>query len=487
MSEKTASVRISKIEINNFKNVVHGEINLGTRTSVVESNVLGIYGQNGSGKTALIQSLTILRQILIGEALDPQLHECINVNAECATLLYEFNINKILEEGGDLMVTATYELTIGRTIDRVSDHNGTYRLVTHASIKGEKLSITSFDEQVPFKKNIFIKTEDKRLRTFGPLEKYNLLVGEDSDKGRIVTLLMAREKTRKNNVSFVFSKNLIGVIENRRKKITKVDLNEIKLFKILTTEFVLRRLTVFGLSQFFVVDAAQSGYINLNALPLRINSDDVRGVLFIPLNQSAHLPEDLVPKVEHVVESLNLVLVKIIPGLKIGLNVIDKELDEQGRRLSIVQLISRKNSKPIPLRYESEGIKKIISILHLLVSMYNDQSVTVVIDELDSGVFEYLLGEVLKIISEKGLGQLIFTSHNLRPLETINEKFIVFTSSNNNNCYARLSKTEKNENLRAAYFRNIILNYNKETMLYNPTDDFEIARAFRLAGRDHEK
>lgn len=487
MPDKSALVRISKIEINNFKNVVHGEINLGTRMPGMESSVLGIYGQNGSGKTALIQSLAILRQILIGESLDPQLHECINVGAECATLLYEFNINKKLEDGGDLVATATYELTIGRIEDRVNDNNGTYRLMSRVLIREEKISIASFDKKIPFKKNIFIRTDNKKLRAFGPLEKYNLLIGEGGYNNDFVSLLVARENTQKNSVSFVFSKSLINAIENRRKKITRADFDEVELFKILTVEFVLKRLAVFGWSQLFVVDAAQSGYINLNALPLRINSDDVRGVLFIPLNQSVHLPEDLVPKVEHVVESLNFVLVKIIPGLKIGLNVIDKELDEQGRRLSIVQLISRKNGKPIPLRYESEGIKKIISILHLLVSMYNNPSVTVVIDELDSGVFEYLLGEVLKIITEKGLGQLIFTSHNLRPLETINEKFIVFTSSNNNNCYIRLSKTEKNENLRAAYFRNIILNYNKETMLYNPTDDFEIARAFRLAGRDHEK
>lgn len=35
----------------------------------------------------------------------------------------------------------------------------------------------------------------------------------------------------------------------------------------------------------------------------------------------------------------------------------------------------------------------------------------------NGGIFEYLLGELLNIISEKGKGQLIFTSHNLRPLE----------------------------------------------------------------------
>ena len=47
-------------------------------------------------------------------------------------------------------------------------------------------------------------------------------------------------------------------------------------------------------------------------------------------------------------------------------------------------------------------IRKIISVLGLLISVYNRKSITVAIDELDSGIFEYLLGEILRIISEKG-------------------------------------------------------------------------------------
>ena len=42
-----------------------------------------------------------------------------------------------------------------------------------------------------------------------------------------------------------------------------------------------------------------------------------------------------------------------------------------------VQLMSKKNSKEIPLRYESEGIKKIVSILQLLIVVYNKDSVYV--------------------------------------------------------------------------------------------------------------
>ena len=133
------------------------------------------------------------------------------------------------------------------------------------------------------------------------------------------------------------------------------------------------------------------------------------------------------------------------------------------------------------MRYESEGLKKIVSILQLLIVVYNNDSITVAIDELDSGIFEYLLGEILRIISEKGKGQLIFTSHNLRPLETIDKGFVAFTTTNVNNRYIRFSNVKTNNNLRDFYYRDIMLGEQDEPV-YETTNNYEIALAFREAG-----
>ena len=143
--------------------------------------------------------------------------------------------------------------------------------------------------------------------------------------------------------------------------------------------------------------------------------------------------------------------------------------------------MSLKNEKAIPFQYESEGIKKIVSILQLLIVVYNNPSITVAIDELDSGIFEYLLGELLNIISEKGKGQLIFTSHNLRPLETIDKGFIAFTTTNPDNRYIRMTNVKVNNNLRDFYYRDIVLGEQSEPV-YSPTNNYEIALAFREAG-----
>ena len=69
------------------------------------------------------------------------------------------------------------------------------------------------------------------------------------------------------------------------------------------------------------------------------------------------------------------------------------------------------------IRMESEVIIKIISILNALIQAFSDSSICLAIDELDAGIFEYILGELLQIFDESAKGQLIFTSHNHRALE----------------------------------------------------------------------
>ena len=178
---------------------------------------------------------------------------------------------------------------------------------------------------------------------------------------------------------------------------------------------------------------------------------------------------------------MNIVLEQLVPGLRIGVVDLGMAMTKDGKISKQIQLMSLKNNKQIPFCYESEGIKKIVSVLQLLIVVYNNPSVTVAIDELDGGVFEYLLGEMLNIISEKGKGQLIFTSHNLRPLETIYKGFIAFTTTNPKMRYIRLTNVKGTNNLRDFYYRDIVLGEQSE-QVYNPTNNFEIALAFREAG-----
>lgn len=237
--------------------------------------------------------------------------------------------------------------------------------------------------------------------------------------------------------------------------------------------------------ELFIIGTESIGLISLNELPLvfkyRNDKSETIGRVMISLDRPTLIPEESYNLVEKVMESMNIVLEQIVPGLKIGIVDLGAAMTKDGKIAKQIQLMSLKNSREIPFCYESEGIKKIVSILQLLIVVYNHPSVTVAVDELDGGVFEYLLGELLNIISEKGKGQLIFTSHNLRPLETIDKGFIAFTTTNPEKRYIRLTNVKGTNNLRDFYYRDIVLGEQSE-QIYNPTNNFEIALAFREAG-----
>ncbi len=147
-----------------------------------------------------------------------------------------------------------------------------------------------------------------------------------------------------------------------------------------------------------------------------------------------------------------------------------------------MELLAERGDIKIPLRYESDGIKKIISILSAMIVMFNNPTICLAIDELDAGVFEYLLGEILEIIENRAQGQLVFTSHNLRPLEKLNKDSLIFTTTNPDNRYIRFANVKTSHNLRNFYYRGIKLGGQDEE-IYDRTNEYKIARAFRVAGR----
>ena len=148
-----------------------------------------------------------------------------------------------------------------------------------------------------------------------------------------------------------------------------------------------------------------------------------------------------------------------------------------------MELVSIRGDMPaIPIRMESEGIIKIISILNALIQAFGNPSICLAIDELDAGIFEYMLGELLDIFNQSAKGQLIFTSHNLRALEMLDKDSIMFSTVNPDRRYIRMKNKKATNNLRNMYLRGILVG-GQDEVIYEETDSLRIARAFRKAGR----
>ena len=464
---KSAIVRIESIEIINFKNVNYGYIDLRNTRTDFQSSVLGLYGQNGSGKTALIDSLLLLKLVLSGRPVSAEFANYINVDSDSATLRYTFKVEDKRDVSSYLV---HYEISIRKDLvdpdDNDNQKNGrsqNYRV----TIFNELLSYSYEGNDRKVKMSPIVDTRASDI--FVPKTKYEALVG--TSKETMTNLLVSKKLTTTTSRSFVFSRELLNTIRKNC-----LEGYHLSLFE---------RLVFFGNYRLFVISTANTGLISMNTLPLAFNYDDgsytSTGSLLIDLNGPSLIPASAVEVVGKVIKNMNVVLTQLVPGLTIGLKSLGMQLDSDSNVLQQIQLTSNKNSKEIPLRYESDGIKKIISILQLLIVVYNQRSITVAIDELDSGVFEYLLGELLRIISEKGKGQLLFTSHNLRTLETLNKGFIAFTTTNPCNRYIRMNNVKTSNNLRDFYYRDIVLGEQCEPV-YDATNNFEIALAFREAG-----
>ena len=451
---KNATVMLKRIALENFKNVKKGEIPL-VRKGEDGACIAGIYGQNGSGKTAVIEALVLLKHCLMGYPLEPKdgnyIASCINVDSEFARFEFEFAI-----EDGDS--ETSYKVVYNFSIKKGNNEN-------HAKlvIYNEKISYSSKSKDTATKFVDYIDTDSEA--PFVPKAKYDSLVGKDKNKK--TALLVAKKMAEANTASFIFSLEMRDAILPGE------------------TSSILERLAWYGARELFAIRTAVTGRISLNDMVLHISLDHAvnhkSASLLIPLNKPTTVPSIILQILEKTINCMNIVLPQIVPSLKIGLKTLGTELMPDGSLGNIVQMTSCKDGHEFPLAMESDGIKKIISILSLLIDVYNNRSITVAIDELDSGIFEYLLGEILRIISEKGKGQLLFTSHNLRPLETLDKNFIVFTTTNPENRYIRFSGVKTTNNLRDFYYRDIILGEQSEPV-YETTNNSEIALAFKLAG-----
>ena len=75
-----------------------------------------------------------------------------------------------------------------------------------------------------------------------------------------------------------------------------------------------------------------------------------------------------------------------------------------------------------------------------------------------------------------------FTSDNLRVLETVDVRFLAFTTTNPNHRYTRLKNAKRSNDVRDMYYQEIMLGDESEE-LYKKTKNTEISLAFRVAGR----
>ncbi|MEE0737997.1 MAG: AAA family ATPase, partial [Lachnospiraceae bacterium] len=419
--------------------------------------ILGIYGQNGSGKTAIVDALYFLQKVMIGADLDQSLEDYMDMDSDTAEIFADFNLfmNGIVFEIG-------YRLSLSREEKVVV-------------ISRETLSGAKNENGIRTNKTVFMDYQRDQTNTiFKPQKRLDEILEENKD---IKTdLIVARKMAEKSNCSYIFGESSRDIFCREYK-------NGFQQFSV-----IISSLFEFALKDLFVIRNTHLGVISANfVLPMafRIENDNMgtKGDFTVSLTEPILVDEERKNLLETIVEQINIVLYTIIPGLQVTIKNYGKQSLDDGEEGWKLELMSkREGMKEIPIRMESEGIIKIISILNALIQAFGNPSICLVIDELDSGIFEYMLGELLDIFKKSAKGQLIFTSHNLRALEMIDKESIMFSTTNPNNRYIHMKNVRESNNLRNMYIRSITLGGQSEE-IYEETDSLKIARAFRKAGQ----
>lgn len=380
--------RLNRIEIYNFKNIKRAELDF-------KNSMLGLYGQNGSGKTALIDVLDLVKTIICGQSVSSDFSNLIHVDAEYSRIVVQFTMDE-KERHSEI----EYSFKLNRT-----------------SIYDEILSYGYVDGEARGVKSKLIDTSNSP--TFSPVSKYKSLIGPSKENE--LNVMVIKKLAYKEFQSFIFSSEFLGIVRNRS--------NECKDEDFLRHVYILESLVDFANYELFVVKSKCC------------------------IDDSMVLSKSALDVYKRKIESMNRVLPYLVPNLTMGVKVLGKELMRNSSVGYRVELVLNN----IPFKYESDGVKRIVSILQPLIEIFNNTSVVVAIDDLDCGIHEYLFGEIVKLMSEQAKGQLIFTAHNLRPLEIINKKFLAFTTTDPDNRYVRYKNIAAHNNLRDVYLRDVAL------------------------------
>ena len=340
--DRLPTIRLQKAVLDNFKSVEHGEIVFACGKKFVpygtESDILGLYGQNGSGKTSFIEALAILKLLMIGAEVPAVYAECVAKGQEMARLEFTFDlqyedgrIRKVVYEF--LMSAVENETNNGFRQYGGEDQNSgqpSYRV----RISGEKLSMSGDFEgrKMILQPVIDTCTDDM---PFGPVSKQKYFI--TNDRKFVDELNVVRRLAQEKSASFIFSLGTAKVCD------------ECGLY----SEFyqVILELAYYSQLYLHVVDTKSTGYIRLNyGLPLYTQS----GKFLLKTDVPNIMPEIVFSEIKSQFENINIVLSQIVPGLNVDLHELSPALMKDGSMGHVVgekitRMVERATEEKLPV------------------------------------------------------------------------------------------------------------------------------------------
>ena len=353
------------------------------------NNVKGIYGENGTGKTAIITAVSIVKEFLFNDNYlrdshnQALLRELINKNTrefffrcEFVTqvelfLIYEYEVRFVLDENDEVYVS--YE-----SLKYRKNSNKNKQMTLFICNNGE-FEVLDTAESI---RSVVIEKTRNLLSKQSALFLIFMILGKDSDKDVLSIYYICP-------VLFFL---LIFVYFDREDK---------------HSDFIKRN--------------------KLNELKNNPSADELRKELLkeIPTNEKRILIRDYSDYVKKIQR-----LERFVRLFKPDLKKIDIDKTED-KDYYECKLLMNYGSYRVDKEFESTGIKKIIELYDAFVQAAN--GFIVFIDEMDSNINDIYLCKLIEYFKYYGKGQLCFTSHNVDPMSVLKDsnKSIDFLTRDN--------------------------------------------------------
>lgn len=398
--------------IKNFEEEVSLSFYKKTITKPIDTgnyNVKGIYGMNGSGKSAIISSVDILRNLLINE---------------------NYLNNPIIQSSLDEIINKKIgELHIGTKFLLKLTEDTAYLYEYEVVLKKNNFGKYAIDSEQLSCRNAFSKKDE-----FIPVFKVKKGEIEYINTEDIVIENEFREKT----------KNLLSNSSASSLFLMKFHHNKIKTVNLASISIGTRVLLWYSNNTHIYMDQTDDHTDYFVEDVLGKYNESTKGILEIDASfknvsqiididklnifscKTDTIPLDKYEAYKDFVKKLK----KFIQIFKPELKDIEIERKDKGDNY-VCSLNMVYEGFSINSEFESTGIKKLIKLYAYLQEMV--QGGIVFIDELDSNLHDVYLCALLEYLMNYGQGQLCFTTHNVGPMDILkrNKKSIDFLSIDN--------------------------------------------------------
>ena len=355
------------------------------------SHVKAIYGPNGAGKTALVYAAEIYKNLVMNSDY---------LAMSNATGVLDNLVNQKSKKFEIEMYFAV--LNKDQELDSVYKH---------------KIVLEKVSER-------YLITEERLCKLTGlqlnNQDKYNSVFW--TKKGDIIELIKEGEDEKIKNASMnlldkqsfvtIFIKHIFG-----DKGIILGNKLDVAILYSLMFAFSITILMQDSDKNYINFSSVTSQLDTIQTQKKKLNDDNIFLNLLrenrIPQRQTEQVPKKDFDKCEKYINNLGL----FIKVFKDDFKTIEIKKDENGDNYECEIILIYNDGKRINKKYESTGIKKIIEMYSVLCNVENGD--IVFIDEFDANIHDVLLVKLVEYVMDYAEGQLIFTTHNLAPMDVL--------------------------------------------------------------------